>query len=385
MLLSLLGAVLMAKAFWAVPVDVQVYRAGGQAVLSGDWLYDRPVTEDLSFTYPPFAALLFVPLAWLTLPVTQALWVLLNSVTLIVVLRRSMRSPQWTHVLPLAGLLMLVEAVHTTVYIGQINLVLLALVLLDLLRPDGARGKGIGLGIAAGIKLTPLIFLLYLVITGRWRAAGTTCAAFATTVLAGFVLLPQSSRAYWLGGVFADASRVYPDQLSTHNQSLRGMLVRLAGAEQPAFLPWLLLSATVIAGTLWLARQVSARGDELLALSLIGLLAAAVSPWSWGHHWVWLVPLSVCLVRRLAQRPLSWWLLPTVLLPATFPWILAIADPPPNMPQRPIPADPVHFLLGNLYLAIFFATLVVVAERLHRAVRVDGETASPVRPGRSAR
>jgi alpha-1,2-mannosyltransferase len=127
-----------------------------------------------------------------------------------------------------ASLLLCSEAVHAAVYVGQVNLVLLALILGDLLRDDEHRSKGIGLGIAAGIKLTPLIFVLHLVATRRFRAAGVATATFLATVAAGFLILPRDSVRYWLAGTFADARRIYPNVASTHNQSLRGMLLRLA-------------------------------------------------------------------------------------------------------------------------------------------------------------
>ena len=61
----------------------------------------------------------------------------------------------------------------------------------DLLRRhDGGRWQGLATGLAAGVKLTPLIFLAYLAITGRVRAAVTAAGTFVATVAAGFILLP---------------------------------------------------------------------------------------------------------------------------------------------------------------------------------------------------
>src|ERR1700754_5120577 len=55
-------------------IDLQVYRAGGEHVLLGSPLYDGGVLLDLPFVYPPFAALLFVPLVPLPLVLLKIVW-----------------------------------------------------------------------------------------------------------------------------------------------------------------------------------------------------------------------------------------------------------------------------------------------------------------------
>ncbi len=231
--IGLLGLAIVAGAFSAEAIDFAVYRAGGAAVLSSTPLYDRPVLQDVSFVYTPFAALLFTPFALLPAVVAQATWVVANYALLVFVAWRSWQSIAGLRgrvliaaVVVTASVIMLTEAVHTTFYVGQINLVLLALVVADLMGSDGRRTRGIGVGIAAGIKLTPLFFVLYLLVLRQLRAAAVAAGTFAGTILTGFALLPGDFMNYWLKGAFADSGRIYADLRSTHNQSIRGLVLR---------------------------------------------------------------------------------------------------------------------------------------------------------------
>ncbi|SER77204.1 hypothetical protein [Actinokineospora terrae] len=148
--------------------------------------------------------------------------------------------------------------------------------------------------------------------------------------------------------MFADPARIYADLTSTHNQSLRGLLLR---ADLPALWPW--IASLVCLLTLVAAR----RCDRLLATTLVGLCAAAISPWSWGHHWVWITPLTVVVADRVLRRRQWAWLVPGVLLVATTPWVLALADPPDAAGPAVLTSGPLWFLVGNLYLVLFVTVL----------------------------
>jgi alpha-1,2-mannosyltransferase len=348
------------RALRSPAVDLGVFRAGGAAALGGAPVYDGPVSAGLDFTYPPLAALLFVPLAILPFPVAQALVTCINLAALGIAVWLSLTALHGrtlAGLLPLAmGLLFWMEPVRTSVYLGQVNLILLVLVLWDLQRGDRLRSKGIGVGVAAGIKLTPLIFVPYLLVTRRFRAASVATATFFGTVLLGFLLLPGDAARYWLTGMFADASRVYPTVASPHNQSLHGMLARL-GIPDAAWLPLAMLTA---AATIGVAAWASRRNEELLALTLCGLCAAVVTPHSWGHHWVWLAPLAVFLAH-LATTRLRWprhapWLFPALLLPLTVPWVVDLANPPTGQPV--LATGAAAFLLVNIYVVLFLGTVV---------------------------
>ena len=387
------GVAMLVLATRADAIDLQVYRAGGQAVLDGAPVYDGPVWRGLAFTYTPFAALLFTPLAALSPAAATMAVVGINAVLLLgcahgcwrAAAPRLRRGQQVALAAVTSGVLLVTEAVHTTVYLGQVNLLLLALVLWDLLGRDGRRTVGIGIGIAAGIKLTPIAFVLLLLVTGRFRAAATAVGTFAATVAVGLLVLPGQALPYWLRGTFADSGRVYADVGSRHNQSLRGLVLRATTSAPVAAVLWLVLALAAVAVTFAVAAWAHRRGERLLAATLAGLGAAAVSPWSWGHHWVWLVPLAVFLGGLLCRgRPGPEWLAPALLLPLTFPWVLALADPPDSSGTPPAVSGPLALLLGNLYVAVFALTVAAAVVHLRRNAAIAVPPGAGHRPLRDA-
>ncbi|PWW60356.1 glycosyltransferase 87 family protein [Actinokineospora spheciospongiae] len=369
--MGLFGIANAVLALDAPMVDLHVYRAAGEAVSAGRELYSEPVWRDFLFTYPPFAALVFVPLALVESGAVEVGAVVLNCALLVLVVERSWRSlgvrnPQ-RHVpavIATAGAAFLIEAVHTNFHDGQINLLLLALVLTDLTGRQGGRLRGAGIGVAAGLKLTPLVFLVVLPVLGRRRHAVRAAAWAVGTALLGALVLPGPSSAYWLSGAFADTSRIFPDPTSRHNQSLRGMLLKSGVPEPGATWAWLVLAALM--GVVVLALASAEPREPLLVASLIGLYTTAVSPWAWGHHWVWVVPLGVFLASVMgdADRRRTW-LPSTVLLAGTAPWVLALADPQGDGEVPVLSGGPLAFVLGNFYV-LFFVAVLCTAVRDHR-------------------
>ena len=277
-------------------VDLQVYRMGGAAVLHGDRLYQLRLVW-LPFTYPPFAAVAFAALAVVPWKVavtvlTGASVVALPTALYLVLrlpgpVREQARERAWTLALAAAAAAIWLEPARATLGYGQVDILLTAAVLYDLSLPDTARCKGMLIGLVAGVKLTPAIFAVYLLVTGRRRAAATAAAAFAGTVAAGFSVLPASSAWFW-SGRFASPGHVSPVQ-NPQNQSLYGALARAMHTAH--VLPvWLLLAtATAVAG-LALAAAASRRGDEALGFSLCAVTGLLISPISWIHHWVIVIP-----------------------------------------------------------------------------------------------
>ncbi|MGW4354471.1 glycosyltransferase 87 family protein [Nocardia sp. NPDC004582] len=291
--------------------DLDVYRVAADRVVHGVSVYDSPLRGhtrgEWEFVYTPFAALLFVPLVVLhgsALGVAGAfgnIALLAASVWAALALLGFRRDRRLLIVVPAAtALLLWCEPTRQTIGIGQVNLLLLLLVLADLALPDSSRWKGALTGIAAGIKLTPAFFILYLLVTGRFRAAATAAGACAATLLIGLAVMPKDSLTFW-SGAFADPARVgvpgNPD-----NESLRGLLARSFGSGGLAQLLWPAAALATALVCLVVARRLSATGRELLAVTLCGMTAAAVSPYTWIHHWVWLAPLLICAVDLALLR-----------------------------------------------------------------------------------
>ena len=304
-------------------VDLRVYERGGAAVRQGAHLYALRFPGALAFTYPPFAALLF---AGVTLPANALLELLLTATSLVLLPlmlalalrldRRSLapasppppRTPRGSRsqqgrrrlalALALAAGALWLEPVWTTLRYGQIDLLIATLVVWDLSRADGARTKGVGIGLATALKLTPGIFIVYLLLTRRSRAAVVAIATVVATMALAYVALPGDSREYW-GGAFVEPDRVGRIE-NAANQSLRGALARVLHTTDVGAL-WLCLAALVGLVGLALAIAASRRGEEARGFSLCALTGLLVSPVSWSHHWTLAVP-ALALAALDARR-----------------------------------------------------------------------------------
>ncbi|CUR58531.1 conserved membrane hypothetical protein [metagenome] len=287
--------------------DLFVYRHAGVNVLDGLPVYTShdPVTG-LPFTYPPFAAIVMVPLAllpgWLAAALLTAVSVAaLGAVVMLALGAYSRPTPGWLLALLTVGALAL-EPVWQNLSFGQLNVLLMLAVVVDLVSPQ-RRWSGVLVGLAAGLKLTPLVFVVLLVLVGRRAAAGRAALAFAATVAIGLVVLPGSAVTYWTEGL-VDASRVGPPALA-HNQSVYGVLTRLLDHE-PSMLLWLAVAGPVAGVTLVVAARWWRAGDRVLGTGLGALAMLLASPISWSHHWVWAVPLAVALWERSRVAATVW-------------------------------------------------------------------------------
>ncbi|SHI72680.1 alpha-1,2-mannosyltransferase [Streptomyces sp. 3214.6] len=309
-LLLLLGLAVGVAVFTAtVPLlrdwfDLRVYYGTVNSwIHDGGRVYDYRVPgTSYGFTYPPFAAVVMLPMALIGLRTAIIAAFLLNLTALAVVVR-VLVGPRWRrHGWYGAGLaacaLVLFEPLRDTFSFGQVNLLLLALVLTDawLLATGRTRWAGVGIGLAAAVKLTPALFIgLLLVARRRREAAVATAVAVAATGLAALIA-PDASRFYWTYAMW-DTNRVGRlDYVS--NQSLQGVLARL-GVESRAV--WAVLVLVVLCWWAWRARRAVAVGDWQAAFALTGLSACLVSPVTWVHHLVWLLPSFAVLIR--AGRP----------------------------------------------------------------------------------
>ncbi|MFT3660404.1 MAG: glycosyltransferase 87 family protein [Gordonia sp. (in: high G+C Gram-positive bacteria)] len=295
------------KPFWGLfdyQFDLDVYRAGAQTVLDGGDLYRAKLLGQMDFTYAPISMVFFVPFAWMSATVAHVVWTLGIFVALYFVIVLCFRTLGHDVTWRLRGIALslvviatLLEPIRTTIWFGQINVFLMLLILWDLLRGSDSRLRGAGVGLAAGIKLTPLLFAVYLVLVRQWKAAATLVGAFAGTIAVGFALLPGASWDYWTETLL-DSDRVASPQ-TTGNQSIRGAIANLGGTDEPSTLLWLLLAGIVALLGLGAAVLAHRHGRDLLALTLVGMTSCAVSPVAWGHHWVWLLPLLVIGIHLL--------------------------------------------------------------------------------------
>ncbi len=288
------------------PVDLGVYRNGGLIVrhvrppYDGKLafpLYDWPANNQaLKFTYTPFAALFFAVVSFVPWSVLPRLTQVANLVFLFIAAWYTMDALGYRNRrVRLGGALLgvaaglLTEPVYRTLYLGQINLLLMAAIIWDLRQPDNRPWKGVATGLAAAIKLTPLVFIPYLILTRKFKAAAVVAGTFLATIALGFVLLHHDSRQYWLHGLFIQDGRTGFVGW-TGNQSLRALTTRLAGSIHAGTVPWLILALVMTVVGLWAAAVLDRAGHMMLGLLTAALVGLLDSPISWDHHWVWVVP-----------------------------------------------------------------------------------------------
>lgn len=361
----------------AVQVDLQVYRFGAMRVRGGLDLYSIGLTgnpKELLFIYPPFAALSFLPLALMAEVSAQALWLLVMCALVVYVVWRMLASLKvsqpnglWSLTALLVGLVAWLEPFRLSLQLGQINIAILAIVVADLLTPAQRKWAGVGIGLAAGIKLTPALFIIYLAVVGRMRAALVASATFLITVVIGFAFLPRDSEYYWLRRGFHDVGRISRDPFA--NTSAEGLLHRLDFPAPVGTGVSVALAAAAVA----IAAIAYRRGHTVLGIALVGMASAAASPFSWSHHWVWFAPLMVHLghqayLLRSRYSTLTLWLL-CALLAGWFS-----TAPGGDIREASVlslrPGGVWNAIIPGTYVLIFLAVLACTAVWLWRSAAV---------------
>lgn len=272
--------------------DLEVYRRGADQVLHGVGLYG-PSTQ-LPFTYPPFAAIVFVPLDLMGRAGAIVAMTLLSlacyGVVVGVCARRLGFDRRATLIAGVAGLG--IEPVVHTLALGQVNLVLQALVVVDLLLlPAGRRGWLVG--VAAGLKLVPGVFVLYLLLKRDWWAVARAAAGMAVTITVGGLLDHGDTHLYWTK-LFYDDQHVGGVPY-VGNQSLNGVLSRWLQTETPSHAAYAACAVAALAAAVWAARRRLRSGDDVGAVVAIAFGGLLASPISWTHHFVWFVPALMVL------------------------------------------------------------------------------------------
>ncbi|HEU5004354.1 MAG TPA: glycosyltransferase 87 family protein [Actinomycetota bacterium] len=273
--------------------DLHVYLVAVHALLHGHSLYGAHPGLRSGFTYPPFAALLLIPLALVPEAAAQVTWTLLTlaatgALSYLVARALPRRLGPAAAVWPaLTALLLASKPLQSNLAFGQVSVFLALGVVADLLARRGRRYQGALTGLCAALKLTPLVFVPYLWLTGRRRAAGVALGTFgAATALAGLGA-PGNSRSFWGGEVF-HVTRGLP-LAEGGNQSIYGVLLR-AGAHGAALgALWAVLSGGALVLGLWRARRACEAGQPVLGLAITGCAGILASPISWTHHELWVL------------------------------------------------------------------------------------------------
>jgi alpha-1,2-mannosyltransferase len=346
-------------------VDLHVYVGGAGALEQPGTLYDYVYADQtpdfpLPFTYPPFAAVVFYPLHLLPFGLVAFLWQLGIIAALYGVVRVSQRllgsgdrrlAMLWTAV----G--MWLEPLRSTFDYGQIN-VLLVLAVLYAVCSTRWWISGLLVGLAAGVKLTPAVSGLYFVGARRWATAVFSAVVFLATVGLSALVVGDQVR-YYFTELLGDAHRIGPIGTS-FNQSWRGGISRILGHDAgygPVVVAGIVVTA-ILALLAW--RAIGGASDQLGAIVVVQLFGLLLSPISWTHHWVWLIPLMIWLLHgplrdQLGARVLGWGWLGLTLIGV--PWLLSFAQPTIWVIPRP------WYLAwaGLVYIVATLATLSWIA------------------------
>jgi alpha-1,2-mannosyltransferase len=349
--------------------DLMVYRVGGTAWLDGIPLYTTEFPYRLPFTYPPVSAVLFSVLG--VLPWAAAIAALSLAGLLALSLTTMLVAPAHRRMAFAAvavALGLALEPVRDTLTLGQVNLILMGLVAFDCLAPRTRYPRGMLIGLAAAVKLTPAIFVLFFLARRRYAPVGTAAATFAGVTALGLLLAPTDSIRYWTTALF-DADRVGGAAFAT-NQSLRAALVRFDLDPTVMQACWLVLVAVVLTLAWFGARRMADRVIALLVVVAAGLL---VSPVSWSHHWVWIVPAVVVAGTRVARRRQAALLVALVAVFAAGQRFLPHAD------DREFAWTWWQHVIGNSYLLVGLGFLVwsVVRKPAPVVLTVPAHVAEP--------
>ncbi len=305
---SLLLAIVAHRSFGFF--DLRVYRRAAGLMLDGQPLYGGTFGRGLGFTYPPVAAMLFGLLRVGSVRGDEIAVTLVNLALVAVLAHCTMqlrgaaadaaqRSRRSTAAWLAAAAAVWIWPVTSALGYGQIDLLIAALVLVDVTFGPNARWGGLLVGAAAALKLTPLIFIAYLALSGQPRMAARAAGVFALSIAITFAIAPGDATAYWTGGVF-DTSRItgggHAVGRGPANQSLHGALLRVAPdlTHLPAI--WLAVCAVVGVAGLLLAVSAARRGDEAWGFVLTAVTGLLICPVTWVHHWAIAVPGLLLLV-----------------------------------------------------------------------------------------
>ena len=369
-------------------VDLKVYVEGAQHLFDGT-LYDffsEPL--HLPFTYPTFSAIIFTPMTWLPWTVLRVLWqiasfgaiALIGYCTLRLLGRAGRNAPNPIAnvrgiVVTITALGLWLEPVRTTFNYGQINLFLCALLLAGAVASKEWLA-GASVGLAAGIKLTPAITGLYYLLQRRWSAVVWAVVFFAGTIGLGMLLVPSETVRFFTQLMF-DPARTGP-VWSAINQSLRGAIARLAGQDLTSV--WLVAAAAAAVLGVWAAWACLRAGDRtagFLAVQITGLL---VSPISWSHHWVWVLPLLLWCLFGPRQRLAAVRALTVAWFVGTCSYVVSLLIAQQYIDQ-PASRPGWQSGLGTVYPLLGIITLVVLGMLAVRATPPSGPSSDdPVTP-----
>jgi alpha-1,2-mannosyltransferase len=280
-------------------IDLQVYVYAVKDMLAGKDIFATTTPFwNLYFIYPPIAAILMTPLAFGPYVFWQVVWTGGLVWAQQSVLKRCGAPRGWKLGLIGIAVLLAVEPIRTTLGYGQVNTILMAFVVADLL-PDPPEERrripqGILIGLAAAIKLTPALFVIFLFLIGKRRPAITAIISFAAFTGIGAILLFRETLVFFGGLSGGDTRTASP--LYAGNQSLLGVFFRLGDSSRTTTLLGLAMAGVLAVMGCLIAAHWWRAGEKVFAVAIVGLTTCVASPLSWTHHYVWILPMAMAVL-----------------------------------------------------------------------------------------
>ena len=302
------GVVGIERLGWKYSLDLQVYRGAGMALYQGNNPFQQLFTvHQLPFTYPPFAVLLLSPISLGPLHLVESMWLLASCAALVAICYIGLsatwdapRSKMRAGAILWGGVAYVVlEPVRSNLNYGQINSFLLLLVLSDVLH-NRTRLRGVPTGLAAAIKLTPLIFAIYFLVARDSRSLIRFGISFASLSALGFSVLPDASFKYWTSQIF-DPGRT-GNVAGVANLSLNGLFHRSPFPTNLSGSLWTCAAIGILILCWRLLKEMQIKDHALYAVVVLAIGGNLISPISWSHHWMWVVLLPMI---ALADGPLT--------------------------------------------------------------------------------
>jgi alpha-1,2-mannosyltransferase len=286
-------------------IDLQVYVYAVKDMLAGRDIFATTTPFwKLYFIYPPIAAILMTPLALGPYVFWQVVWTGGLVWAQQSVLKRCGAPRGWKLGLLGIAVLLAVEPIRTTLGYGQVNTMLMALVVADLLpdRPEQRRRipQGILIGLAAAIKLTPALFVIFMFLIGKRRAAITAIISFAVFTGIGAILLFRETVVFFGGLSGGDTRTASP--LYTGNQSVLGVFFRLGDSSRTTTVLGLAVAGVLAVLGCLIAAYWWDNNEKVFAVAIVGLTTCLASPLSWTHHYVWILPLGMAVLSPGVPR-----------------------------------------------------------------------------------
>lgn len=298
--------------------DLNVYREAARALVEGRDFYQ--LEGVFPYIYPPIAAVLALPLLVVPWTIGQLVWTVANAVVVVLVLRHLRVRPGWLVSIAAAAVILFITPFTITLGMGQLGILLMALVLLD--ATDGPRLRagrkpllppGVLTGIATGLKLTPAVFIVHYFLTKRYRQGIFASVTFLGTVLIGLAVAPGPSWGYWMRLAGGD-SGANPDAFGwLANISVLSAVYRFTDVTSVGTVVGLGLSGVFVVLGLIAAVVARKHGHDVLGVALLGMVSSLANPIAWVHHLTWVLPLAVVGLRERLPDVLRWAVLITAL------------------------------------------------------------------------